>query len=103
MTHLSDIPAAEREKILKGAFLSLDPPRLDRLPAREKKRVVALWRVAQEIAPGRDYTEKEINEVLRAICPDFATLRRALVDYRFLSRTANGARYWRADAEHTEG
>jgi ArsR family transcriptional regulator, arsenate/arsenite/antimonite-responsive transcriptional repressor len=43
----------------------------------------------------RDYTEREVNEVLRRFNEDTASLRRHLVDAGLLAREDNGSRYWR--------
>jgi hypothetical protein len=64
------------------------------MPRRRAKRLVLLDAIAQAFAPGRHYTEAEVNETLRAIYPDFATLRRYLVDEGFLDRDAG--EYWRS-------
>lgn len=46
---------------------------------------------------GRDYPEKEVNEVLAAVYDDYAILRRYLVDTGRLERDPYGRHYWRAD------
>ena len=38
--------------------------------------------------------EKEINDLLAMIYPDFATIRRFLIDYRFMTRSVDGKQYW---------
>ncbi len=43
----------------------------------------------------RDYTEREVNDVLRRFNEDTASLRRHLVDAGLLAREGNGSRYWR--------
>lgn len=89
------ITQAENDKILKTAFESLQPLRLKQLPAKEKKKVAVLNAIAAQFRPGRDYTEKEVNEVLAAVHPqEYVTLRRYLIEYGFLGRVANGSRYW---------
>ncbi|WP_210651082.1 DUF2087 domain-containing protein [Nocardioides sp. SYSU D00065] len=35
---------------------------------------------------GREYSEKEVNEILLGVHEDFAYLRRELVNYRYLER-----------------
>lgn len=42
---------------------------------------------------GRDYTEKEVNEILRRIYTDYALLRRYLVDFKMLERNDDGTIY----------
>lgn len=87
------ITEKEREKILRDAFESLQPLKLQVFPRKEKKKVAILIRIAEEFERGRVYTEPEINAVLRSIHPDFATLRRYLVEYGFMDRTADCREY----------
>lgn len=47
------------------------------------------------VTPGRVYPEREVNDILREVNPDVSTLRRELIDYRWLHR-ADG-RYWVAE------
>ena len=68
--------------------------RLVSIPAREGKRRVVLDAIAQRFEPGRRYSEREVNEVLRGYHGDFAALRRYLVDGEFLERQRGV--YWRA-------
>jgi len=83
----------ERDKIIKGAFASLEPMRLLRFPAREKKKAVVISLIAEKFEKGKIYTEKEVNEILKAIFDDFATLRRYLVDYNYLDRKKDCSEY----------
>jgi hypothetical protein len=68
--------------------------RLLRVPAQRNKRLVVLDFVARAFEPGTRYTEQEVNEMLSARHPDYAALRRYLVDEGFLARE-NGI-YWRS-------
>jgi hypothetical protein len=77
-------PESEEENAVLRAFF--DGPRLRQIPASRKKRVVVLRRLLERFAPGRDYTEAEVNEMLREAHDDVATLRRELVDYGFMAR-----------------
>jgi hypothetical protein len=40
------------------------------------------------------YTEKQINALLTEVHPDYATLRRSLVEYGFMRRERGGGDYW---------
>lgn len=60
--------------------------RLTSLPAARGKRLVVLDHLAGLFEPGRRYTEAEVNQVLGAWHPDYAALRRYLVDEGFLKR-----------------
>lgn len=67
--------------------------RLASMPAQRTKRRVVLDHVARVFEIGVRYPEKEVDAVLRAFYPDYAALRRYLVDEGFLSRE-HGV-YWR--------
>lgn len=91
--------ADEEETVLRKYFPAGPAGPLRTTAIRNKHRPVVLTAVAQRIMPGRDYTEKEINGVLKEVNADYVTLRRYLVDYGFLDRTADGRRYRRNQAE----
>lgn len=67
--------------------------RLVIVPSKQAKLRVVLDHLAQSFEPGRSYPEKQVNEVLAGFHPDYATLRRYLVDEGFLTRE-DGV-YWR--------
>jgi hypothetical protein len=76
---------------------SLPDGRLREIPLTEKKFLAVLRHVAQVFEPGRKYTEKEVNEVLKQFHADFATLRRGLYDAHLIERSPDGAAYWRKE------
>ena len=88
------ITQAEAEKIIKATFESLDPPVLRVFPPKEKKKLVVLRVIARQFEPDRKYGEREVNEILKPIYGDYATLRRSLIDYGFMARTLSGTEYW---------
>ena len=69
--------------------------RLLSLPAKHKKKLLALWYLAGKLEAGRQYAKAELNALLDAwTCfHDPATLRRELYNKRLLNRTAELA--WR--------
>lgn len=72
-----------------------DDGRLTRWPTRQKVQKQAIALLASRFEPGREYGEREVNELLNAwhAFGDWAILRRALFDWRFLDREADGSRY----------
>ncbi len=68
--------------------------RLVSIPAARSKRLVVLDWLAARFEPGRVYPEVETNAVLGEVHPDYAALRRYLVDEGFLER--RDGFYWRA-------
>lgn len=71
--------------------------RLTALPAKNKKKLVAIWYLAQKVQVGRVYTEPEINDMLDkwTTFHDPATLRRELYNKHLLDRTADCKSYWK--------
>ncbi|WP_040195675.1 DUF2087 domain-containing protein [Candidatus Soleaferrea massiliensis] len=87
----------EKRRIIETFFSSLDPLVLKSFSPKEKKKVVILGKIAEQFEHGRQYSEKEVNQILKPIFEDFATLRRYLIMYGFMERTRDGAAYWLAD------
>ena len=85
-------PWSPEEKDILGRFFV--GTRLTEIPAPHARRRVILERLAQEFEVGLRYSEKEVNSVLQLFHPDYAALRRFMVDEGFLSR-ADGS-YWRS-------
>jgi len=57
-------------------------------PAKLKRQLVLWRRVVEHFDHDRDYVESEINDILRPINADVATIRRALVDHDLMRRQA---------------
>ncbi|WP_295016153.1 DUF2087 domain-containing protein [uncultured Micrococcus sp.] len=72
----------------KTVHTFFDGPRLRSIPARRKARVSVLFELLRGFRAGRDYPEREVNEILRRAHDDVASLRRELVDYGLLEREA---------------
>ena len=91
--------AAEQE-ILSRFFRG---SRLVEIPASASKRAVVMERLVQEFEPGVRYEERDVNRILTVFHPDYASLRRYLVNLGLLTR-ADGV-YWRTGGryETTEG
>jgi hypothetical protein len=68
--------------------------RLRSIPAPGRKRRIVLEYLVAAFEPGVRYPEAEVNAVLRAWHPDYAALRRYLVEESYLSREAG--EYWRS-------
>ena len=86
---VSDI--AYERKVLK-AFLSPDGA-LKAIPAQQKKLQVVLRHMLNDFELGRRYPEKEVNAILACYYADTASLRRAMIEYKYMERS--GGQYWR--------
>ena len=69
--------------------------KLTAFPAKRKMKVYCLFYLAGKFEAGREYTEREVNELLLDwhTFADPATLRRELYDYGFLDRSRDGKVY----------
>jgi hypothetical protein len=80
------------QRVLQN-FLTQDG-RLRTIPSKQAKLTVVLDHLSQSFEPGRTYPEVEVNEILARFHPDYAALRRYLVENGFMTRE-NGL-YWRS-------
>jgi len=64
-------------------------------PRKQKEKLVVLLRVAGLFERGRMYSEQEVNAILMPVYGDHVTIRRYLIEYRFLDRKPDGSAYWR--------
>lgn len=71
------------DKAVRSFF---DGDRLRSIPTKRRVRAAVLMHLLLRFERGRDYPEREVNEILRTAHPDISTLRRELVDYRWLRR-----------------
>ncbi|MET9700198.1 DUF2087 domain-containing protein [Streptomyces sp. NPDC006529] len=72
--------------------------RLKAVPRKPVRREQLLRHLAETLfAPGRAYTEPEVNEALCTVHDDSAALRRYLVIAGLLTRTTDGGDYRRAE------
>jgi len=93
MSWVDELPLSEEDrKVMKDHF---EGYQLKAIPTKQKKLLVILRWLAQKFAPGVTYTEQEVNAILKAIHPDYARLRRELIDHKFLARESGGGLYWR--------
>ncbi|UVI37554.1 DUF2087 domain-containing protein [Brevibacterium spongiae] len=68
--------------------------RITAIPTKRRALAVLLIEVLAAVDADRIYEEKQLNALLAEFHPDFALLRRELIDYRLLERDAHTGRYW---------
>ena len=85
-----DIP-----KAVRGFFDS--EGRMKSWPAKFSKQQIALGLLAEKFEIGKEYTEREVNELLGELHTfnDPAQLRRSMIEHKLLDRTQDGRKYWR--------
>ena len=72
-----------------------DDGRLHQWPTRQKVQRMAATYLAARFEPGREYSEREVNELLLEwhTFGDWALLRRVMFDWCYLDRESDGSRY----------
>jgi hypothetical protein len=86
------------EKSRKVLASCLNPDgTIKQLPPQPARLKVILEYLIQAFTPGVDYTEKEVNTIIRRFHVDVSGLRRDLVDSGLLARERDGSRYWRPE------
>lgn len=65
------------------------------IPKKQKDKEAVFERIITLFEFNRIYNEKEINEILGKIYPDYALIRRYLVDSNLLQRDNYGEKYQR--------
>lgn len=87
----------DEQKVL-SAFL--DGPRIVRLPSKQKKRLVILRWLIDQIEREKWIPERDLNALIARHHPDFATIRRELVEFGFMDRQRG--MYWRTSEPATD-
>jgi hypothetical protein len=72
------------------------------IPQQPAKLKVILDYLITAFTPGANYTEKEVNTLIRRFHLDVSGLRRDLVEAGFLARERDGSRYWRPEKPDAE-
>ena len=80
------------KKILRD-FLNADGT-IRRIP-EQKKIAPVLEYLVNHFEFDKDYTERQVNEIIKRFNEDTAGLRRDLVEAGLLARESDGSRYWR--------
>jgi len=73
----------------------MEDGRLKSWPHKWKKRQVILRYLLEQFEQGRRYSEREVNEIIGRVHPDFATLRREMIDTGLMAREQDI--YWRKE------
>ena len=62
------------------------------IPTQRKKREIVLWEIAKQFERGREYDEKEVNEIIHRFHEDHCTIRREMIACGIMARQKET--YW---------
>lgn len=81
-----------------------DAGRVEVYPSKSRTKLIVLRYLATKFDADRQYSEAEVNELLRAqhTFEDWALLRRDLFENGLLRRNRDGSVYWLAEAGPAE-
>lgn len=83
----------DEQKVHQGFFSSLSPLKLKNLPRKEKYKIIVFKTIYDQFENGVNYTETQVNDILREIYDDYVTIRRYMIEYGFLKRLDDGSIY----------
>ncbi|MCA9838428.1 MAG: metalloregulator ArsR/SmtB family transcription factor [Trueperaceae bacterium] len=81
---------AFKDKVMRAFF---ERGRLLQIPTQQKKLHVVLEEIAKAFDPDKSYTEREVNIIIADFHDDFATLRRELINFNYMTRSKDGMSY----------
>jgi len=87
------ITLEEKEKILK-TYID-EHGKCSVFPSKEKRKIIILNYVIEKFNRGQQYTEVEVNQILKQIFEDHVTVRRYLIEYGYMDRSKDCTSYWR--------
>jgi len=88
------ITQSERDDVLSRYFGPDNKLKIKNFPAKEKRKIIIMQKLIQDFEQGKNYTEKEVNALLKQYYEDYVSVRRCMVQYGFLDRDEMGTRYW---------
>jgi biotin operon repressor len=89
-TSLTEPTEEQDREMTRAAYF--EGNKLTSIPTGSHARRFVLEKIAESFEWGRVYDEKEVNAILKEMYPETATLRRELIEQKFLMR--EHGRYW---------
>lgn len=89
-----DVTNEDIQMVIEKHVLTRSPLSFKSIPVKEKRKFIMISMIVHSFKPGVNYTEKEVNAILKPMIDDYVLIRRYLIDYRFLNRTPDGKSYW---------
>mgnify|MGYP006278185477 CR=1 FL=1 len=87
-----NITQKDKEHVMKNYFE--DDGSLSIFPSKEKRKIIVLQHIIKEFEPNKEYSEKEVNQVIAKFYDDYVTIRRYMIEYGFMNRSRDCMSYW---------
>ncbi|HKL47939.1 MAG TPA: DUF2087 domain-containing protein [Candidatus Izemoplasmatales bacterium] len=92
-----DYTLKEKNEMIDKFFHSKQPLSIIRFPKKQKYKFLCLLWIRDLFDSHQEYSEKEVNKMIKPVYNDYAMVRRYLVDFNLLKRTKDGRVYWVED------
>ena len=89
-----NITPEDKAEVLEKYFGSDGQMLIQAFPPKEKRKIIIMEKIMDDFEVDRDYSEKEVNQIIARYYSDFVTVRRYLIQYKFMDRVKDGSRYW---------
>lgn len=76
-----------------SVYIDMTEKKIKQYPAKRKKQWAILFYLHQFFDFDKNYSESDVNDILRPWFEDYVRLRRDLIDFKFLIRTKDGSIY----------
>ena len=63
-------------------------------PKNDLEKQLILKKIMEEFEPGMIYIEDEVNLIIKEFYEDFSTIRRELINFRYMQRDPRKGTYW---------
>lgn len=84
----------EEKKVILEKYFEDNFTKLTNFPKKEKEKLIVLQQISKIFENNKKYSEKIINKKLKQFFHDYVTIRRYLIEYKFMDRTDNCSEYW---------
>ncbi|UCZ52042.1 DUF2087 domain-containing protein [Bacillus shivajii] len=84
----------EEEQKIMNTYIDDRTGKIKQFPAKEKRKIVILKYLASKLETDREYSERDINDIIKKYYDDFVTIRRYFIEYGFVARHKDGSAYW---------
>ena len=87
------ITQSEKQAVLTRYFDKDNNLLIKEFPSKEKKKIIILQHIAKEFDGNKEYSERQVNDILMHFFDDYVTVRRYMIEYGFMERNRDCSVY----------